>query len=194
MKNFKLTPETSYLIAVICGDGTIYKKEKKEYTIAITDKDKKFHENVLKPLIEENLNIKPSIKPMKNRNSWATVIRSKDFLEILTNSFGLLIGKNKTYVGSIPSQIFDSNLETILWHIAGWIDSEGSSKIKTYSTKYGSTKPILLKRKYRINQKQRYGISWNGIKKCSALLNYMKHPQKRENLKNKIFAASGRPI
>jgi hypothetical protein len=152
------------------------------------------------------------------------VIRSKDFLEFLTNSLGIPLGKNKTYNGSIPTKIFNSDLQTILWHIGGWIDAEGSSKIKTFRSKHriykypcieiesvnkkflnqiallsklanvASTKPTLLRRKYHKNQKRRFGISWNGVKKCSLLLNYMKHPQKRENLKNKILAAGGRPF
>ena len=224
MKEFKLTPQTSYLVGLICGDGTIYRKPNKEYTIAITDKNEEFHRKILKPLIEENLSLPATIKSIKGRNAWSTVVRSKEFLEVLTNSLGLSVGKRKTYRDSIPNEILRSDRETILSHIGGWIDAEGSSKIKTFRTKYGiykypcitielvnkkflngiyilsksannsCTKPILLKRNYRKDQKIRFGVSWNGVRKCLLLLDYMKHPQKKRNLKDKILVAGGRPV
>lgn len=70
-----------------------------------------------------------------------------------------------------------------------------SDKCKEFHEKVlkPSTKHILMKRKYRGDQKEKYGISWNGIKKCSTILKFMRHPEKIETLKSCI-SSSGRPI
>ena len=208
----------SYLLGVIGGDGTIV-SSKKQNLVTITDKCREFHD-VLRKLILEAFLVNSEIKQDKRNKSWYTIIRCKRVSDLLTKEFGYAIGRGKTYTDRIPKQIFSSSRESILSHIAGWIDSEGSSKIKTFKTKYGtykypcitievvnkgyledlyelskiigiqSTKPSVAKRKYRKDQKIRYALCWNGFEKCKSFLSLIKNPEKKKMLINKIIRSS----
>ncbi len=215
----ELNEDLAYFLGVIGGDGTIYIKPRKQYFISITDKCEQYHENILKEIIFKIFSLTPTIIPDKRNRGWYTIIRSKKVAEILTKEFGYSTGRNKTYSDRIPTEIFKAPKEIALSHIAGWIDSEGTSKIKKFRKKYiypcivielvnkkyledlhnlskivgvASTKPIFAKRKYRSDQKPRYFICWNGLKKCRLLFSFMKHPEKKKFLEEKIFASSSR--
>lgn len=207
----KISKELAYLLGIIGGDGTIYIKKNKQYTILISDKCREVHSIFSKIFIKE-FGYKPSLKFVKQRNTWYTVATSKKIADLLTKEFNISAGRNKTYHDKVPKQIIKATKEIKLAYLAGWIDAEGTSKIKTYKTKYGlykypcivveivnknvlnclhllskqvkipSTKPTPATRKLRDGQKPRYYICWTGFKKCKQILKQMKHPCKINKL------------
>ena len=220
--NFEISEDLAYLLGVVGGDGTLYIKKGKQYTLSISDKNQEFHTSILKPIFVSELNHIPDIRFVKQRNTWYSVIRSKKLTEFMNTFYST--GKNKTYSDRIPDIVRKIEKESvILSHIAGWMDSEGTSFTKIFKTKYGvykypcikielvntrflqdlqemsnkigvsSTKVIYAKRNYRIDQIPRYCICWNGIEKCSIILKFMRHPLKRKIL-DSIISSSRRPI
>lgn len=199
----KISKDLVYLLGVIGGDGSIYIRKGKEYTLRIYDKSEEFVKNVLVPLVEKVFKVKPRVRFVKERNSWYVTIRSKKLIETLTETFKYSSGKMKTYSDHIPPQIFELDKDLILHHLGGWIDAEGHSRLNPsprieletvnrnfatelylLSTQVGvpSTKPLIAKRKYRKDQKERYVICWVGKEKCKFLLQFMRHPQKINRL------------
>jgi hypothetical protein len=201
----RITKDLAYLLGVIGGDGTIYIKKGKEYTIRIYDKSEEFIKKVLQPLIEKTFNTKTHVRFVKERNSWYLTLRSKKIVELITKKSNYSVGKSKTYSDHIPPQIINSSKEIILHHIGGWIDAEGHVRIhstprielETVNKNFAeelyilsqlagveSTKPRIARRDYRKDQKKRYVLAWIGSRKCRILLNFIRHPQKIERLKD----------
>ncbi len=222
MKKIFDSEDFAYILGVIGGDGTIFIKNKKQYTLSISDKNKEFHIDVIKRIFLKLFDFKISIEHSKKRNTWYSVVRSKSLVTLFNKFYSA--GKGKTYRDRIPKHIMRSNDESvILSHIGGWIDSEGTSFTKTFHTKYGiysypcikielvnkgiledlselckktrtvSTKVIYAKRNYRKDQKPRYYICWNGCEKCSKLAKYIRNKLKKERLILRI-SSSKRPI
>ncbi len=217
-----MTGNLAYILGVIGGDGTIFIKKGKQYTISISDKCKEFHVNIIQKIFSNIFDYISSMEFAKKRNTWYSVIRSRNIAEFFNKFYST--GRRKTYSDGIPKQILNCNKRSImLSHIAGWLDSDGTSFVKTYRKKSGiykypcikielvnknilenlnriskktgliPAKIIYAKRNYRKNQKPRYCICWNGIKKCSILAKYMRHPSKLNKLKINI-SSSKRPI
>jgi len=220
--NFEITEDLAYLLGVIGGDGTIHITKGKQYTVSISDKYKDFHTKTLEPILIKELNHKPDIKFIRQRNTWYSTIRSKQVTEFINRFYSA--GRNKTYSDRVPEIIRNAENESIiLSHIAGWVDSEGTSFTKIFKTKYGiykypcvkielvdtnflqdlqhlsdktsipSTKVMYVKRNYREDQIPRHCICWNGIAKCSKISKFMRHPLKR-NVLNSRISSSRRPI
>ncbi|MBI2674941.1 MAG: LAGLIDADG family homing endonuclease [Candidatus Aenigmarchaeota archaeon] len=209
-----ISEQLAYLLGVVGGDGTIYVKKSKQYLVSISDKNKDFHFEVLRPIFVNEFGFNPSIIYDKTRNSWYTIVRNRKIVERIMK-FGYSSGRSKTYVDKIPEKIMESNKRIKLWHLAGWIDAEGTSKTKRFRIKgkiyaypcvelesvnknytdglhelskvigFPSTKPALAKRNY-INRKPRYTICWNGVGKCQKISTIMKHPAKKANLLSNI--------
>lgn len=203
----EMSKHLAYLLGVIGGDGTIHVKKGKQYLISISDKNRDFHFEVLQPIFVSEFGYNTSIVYDKSRNSWYTIVRNRAITETIMK-FGYSSGRTKTYTDKIPERIMTSGKDVKLWHLAGWIDAEGTSKIKRFRIKgkvyaypcvemesvnknyinglneiskdigLPSTKPALAKRNY-VNRQPRYIICWNGVGKCRIISTIMQHPGKR---------------
>jgi len=211
----EISNNLSYLLGVIGGDGTINNKPRQKRLI-ILDKCKDFHFNILSPILIEEFGCNPKIRFIKERNTWYTIVYSKEIVDILIDKFGHFAGRDKTYQGKIPFPILKGDNEIKISHISGWIDAEGYCKIKKFHIRnkiyqypciiielvnkeilsqlyslskeigFESTKPIFARRVYK-NRSPRFYICWNGFEKCKAFLNNIKHPNRIKQLKNVLL-------
>src|SRR3989344_5915127 len=186
--NFEITEDLAYLLGVIGGDGTIHITKGKQYTVSISDKYKDFHTKTLEPIRIKELNHKPDIKFIRQRNTWYSTIRSKQVTEFINrlDSEGTSFTKIfKTKYGiykypCVKIELVDTNFLQDLQHLSD-------------KTSIPSTKVMYVKRNYREDQIPRHCICWNGIAKCSKISKFMRHPLKR-NVLNSRISSSRRPI
>jgi len=133
----ELTPELSYIIGLIGGDGNLSEKR-----TTITDKNFEFHETVIRNKFKKTFVIIPIISPMKTKKGKITYrsrINSKTAHKIFSEEFHLQTNKNKTFSMRTPTEIMNARKEIFSEYIKGWMDAEGwvtTKKVKRKNKTY----------------------------------------------------------
>jgi intein-encoded DNA endonuclease-like protein len=128
ISSFELSPEKSYILGVMCGDGYLSCTKNQSYQIALQAVDRDFVFEFSKCL-KKVYGIRPAIaKIAARRINWNEKLQSRVcckeiFIDILK------YGNLKTKSWRVPKIIFESSDEIKSKFLKGFFDSEGSVEI-----------------------------------------------------------------
>ncbi len=171
-----LNEEVAELIGVYLGDGTLTK-----YFLRITG-DKRYdflYFKYLSKLIENNFDIKPTIRETKNKNLLYLEIGSKIFCDYINKKFKLGFGSKIRNKSIIPAEI--SNDDKLFFScLRGMVDTDGSvsKDNNTLSVRFSNSNVFLLNQIKELNKKYRiFNFENNnqiGIKSKEGVINYFR--------------------
>jgi hypothetical protein len=134
----KLNNDLCRFIGIMHGDGNLSYKR-----ILITDKKKKYHEEVVKPLVEILFNLPLNLFHDENRSSYYSHIKSSVLYRYLIEVLEFQPGSVRCSLTKLPSYLYQLKLENQAYYIAGLYDSEGSIKKRQIEIDFAiTTKPI----------------------------------------------------
>lgn len=127
----QLSLELAYLSGVFVGDGSLYKRDKKDYILKCVGNpkdEKEFYYSIIGPYFKKTFGFNPKINFQDSNTTFGFIAYSKSIFTYLTKIIGLNSGKKDQKL-CIPS-IFKENPEFLTYFIRGLFDTDGCISFK----------------------------------------------------------------